>query len=372
MLKKIKLRSLFANSWVLLFLAVLVAGGLTFLLYKYLNARETKLKADIAAQTVRSGVQVVVPAHDVPVGTPLSSSEFVAREIPNDMVYDDMIHPEDFQKYRTSRLVKPVRRGLPLRFGDIDALRGRDFSDVLPPGQRALTVEIDTVNSTALLLRPGNRVDLYWVGKAFHEDRASDDKKVAQLLMPDVLVLATGQDMRPRDAGEAAQQDPANANSSALSRQQGMGYSTVTLQVPVDDVPRVALAQRIGGLRLILRNTDDKGSDGPSLVQESDVFTDPSRGTLTGGRGPAVQVVEVISGGGTNSSVLVNPVANPAASPAAPPARTQDQQTAPSAAGPADTGQLAPASPQREPSLYEQANAIAQQLQKAVAPGASK
>lgn len=363
MLKKIKLRSLLSNSWVLLFLAVLVAGGLTFLLYKYLNDRETRLKADIAARTVVSGVQVVVPARDVPVGTPLSSSVFVAREIPKDMVYDDMIRPDDFQKYRTSRLVKPVRRGLPLRSGDIDALRGRDFSDVLAAGQRALTVEIDTVNSTALLLRPGNRVDLYWVGKGFREDHTSDDRKVAQLLMPNVLVLATGQDMRPRDAGEAAQQDPANANSSAMSRQQGIGYTTVTLQVPVDDVPRVALAQKVGGLRLILRNADDKGGDGPPLVQESDVFVDPTRGTLITGKGPAAQVVEVISGGGANStSVLVSPGTQSATA--------QDRPAAPTA--PADAGQPEPPPAQREPSLYEQANAIAQQLQKGVAPSTSK
>jgi pilus assembly protein CpaB len=361
MLKKIKLRSLLANSWVLLFLAVLVAGGLTFLLYKYLNDREKKLKADLDAHRVRAGVVVVVPAQDVPAGTPLSSGDFVAREISGDLVYDDTIRADNFDQYRTSHLVKPVRRGLPLRAGDIDALRGRDFSDVLRPGTRALTVEIDTVNSTALLLRPGNRVDVYWVGKVFHQDRASDEKKVAQLVMPNVLVLATGEDMRPRDAGEAAQQDQANANSSAMSRQAGMGYTTVTLEVPVDDVPRVALAQKIGGLRLILRNSDDKGADGPSLVQESDVFIDPARGRVTGGTGPAPQTVEVISGGGANSTnVLVSQ---------GPPSASAQQ---PQAAAPADAGQPAPASPQRQPSLYEQANAIAQQLQKAAAPGTSK
>jgi pilus assembly protein CpaB len=367
MLKKINLRSLLANPWVLLVLAILVAGGLTFVLYKYLNDRENKLKADLAAQTVGSGVQVVVPAHDVPVGTPLTSSEFVTREISGDMVYDDMIRPDDFEKYRSAHLVKAVRRGLPLRAGDIDALRGRDFSDMLPAGQRALTVEIDPVNSTALLLRPGNRVDLYWVGKVFHEDHQSDEKKVAQLLMPNVLVLATGQDMRARDAGEAAQQDEANANSSAMSRQQqAMGYTTVTLQVPIEEVPRVALAQKIGGLRLILRNADDKGNDGPPLVQESDVFMDPMQGVPTTGGGRAAQVVEMISGGGSNgSSVLVSPGPQPAP---AQPARTDDTQ----AAAPAQAGRAGSASAQREPSLFEQANAIAQQLQKAVAPNTSK
>jgi pilus assembly protein CpaB len=356
MLKKINLRSLFANSWVLLFLAVVVAGGLTFLLYKYLDDRETKLKADISAQRVRAGVQVVVPASDAPVGTPLSSSLFVAREIPADMVYDDMIRPEDFPQYRASYLVKPLRRGLPLRAADIDALRGRDFSDILPPGQRALTLEIDTVNATALLLRPGNRVDLYWLGKAFHEDRTSDDKKVAQLIMPDVLVLATGQDIRPRDAGEAAQQDQTNPNSSAMSRQQGVGYSTVTLQVPVEDVARIALAQKIGVLRLILRNADDKGSDGPPLVQESDVFVDPAQRMPTAtGTGPSRQIVELIAGGGANNtSLLVSPAT-----------QSEPAQDMPAAAKASAGAHLStPDSPQRQPTLYEQANAIAEQLQK--------
>lgn len=362
MLKKIKFRSILANSWVLLFLAVLVAGGLTFLLYKYLNDREKKFKADIAANRGHADVEVVVPARDVPIGTPLSSGDFVSRPIQADLVYDDVIRPENFEKYRASHLVKAVRRGLPLRASDIDAFSGRDFSDVLTAGTRAVTVEIDTVNSTALMVRPGNRVDVYWVGKAFHEDHASDEKKVAQLMMPNVLVLATGQDMRPRDAGEAAQWDQANANSSPMSRQEGAGFTTVTLEVPVDDVGRIALAQKIGGLRLILRNSDDKGKDGPPLVQESDVFTDPSRQT-TRGNGPAPQVVEVIAGGGANSSNVLVPQGTQSGS----------SQEAP-AANPAPTTatQAAATSPQRPPSLYEQANAIAQQLQKAVAPSASK
>jgi pilus assembly protein CpaB len=171
--------------------------------------------------------------------------------------------------------------------------------------------------------------------------------------------------MRTRDAGEAAQQDPANANSSAMSRQQGIGYTTVTLQVPVDDVARVALAQKIGGLRLILRNADDKGSDGPSLVQESDVFTDPAQGITSPGTGPARQVVEVITGGSaTSTSVLVTP-----ASQAAPGASVPALDPPGAASVSAEVAQPASASPPRQASVYEQANAIAQQLQKAVEPG---
>ncbi|WP_025599095.1 Flp pilus assembly protein CpaB [Burkholderia sp. WSM2230] len=361
MLKKIKIRSLLSNSWVLLFVAVCVAGGLTFLLYKYLNDRETRLKQEIAANKVHADVEVVVPARDLPAGTPLSSSDFVSREIQGDLVYDDMIRPENFDQYRTSHLVKPVRRGLPLRAADIDALRGRDFSDVLPAGQRALTVEIDTVNSTALLVRPGNRVDVYWIGRAFHQDHTSDDKRVAQLIMPNVLVLATGQDLRPRDAGEASEHDQANANSSAMSRQEGMGYTTVTLQVPAEDVGRIALAQKIGGLRLILRNADDKASGGPALIEEKDVFADPATLTSSGGKASAPPVVEVIAGGGATSANIVPSMQSDSSRD------TSTSTSAPSAAVPS-----ASVLPQRQPSVYEQANAIAQQLQKAVAPSASQ
>ncbi|CAE6747106.1 Flp pilus assembly protein CpaB [Paraburkholderia haematera] len=358
MLKKINLRSLLGNSWVLLILAVLIAGGLTFLLYTYLTDRENKLKADMAARRVRAGIEVVVPAKDSPIGTPLSNGDFVSREIAPDLVYDDMIRADAFQQYRSSHLVKAVRRGLPLRAGDIDALKGRDFSDILAEGQRAVTVEIDTVNSTALMLRPGNRVDVYWVGKVFHQGQSSDDTKMAQLIMPNVLILATGQDMRPRDAGEAQEQDQANANSSAMSRQEGIGYTTVTLQVPVEDAPRIALAQKIGGLRLILRNSEDKGTDVPLLVKESDVFIDAGRKKVDS-TGP---VVEVISGGGATGGVIV-PQGLPSATA---------QNTPTAAPAPANTAQPTAALPSRRPSLYEQANAIAQQLQKAVAPSASQ
>ncbi|CAE6763216.1 hypothetical protein R69927_03896 [Paraburkholderia domus] len=360
MLKKINLRSLLGNSWVLLILAVLVAGGLTFLLYKYLTDRENNLKAEMTARRVRAGIEVVVPAQDSPIGTPLSNGNFVSREIAPDLVYDDMIRADAFQQYRSSHLVKPVRRGLPLRAGDIDALSGRDFADRVPLGQRAITVEIDTVNSTALMLRPGNHVDVYWVGKVFHADQTSDEKKMAQLIMPNVLILATGQDMRPRDAGEAQEQEQAIANSSAMNRQEGMGYTTVTLQVPVDEAPRIALAQKTGGLRLILRNSEDKGTDDvPLLVRDSDVFIDMGRKKTAATDGP---VVEVISGGGATSGTIV-----PQGAPSANVQAAADATPAPVNGTPPIS-----VSPQRQPSFYEQANAIAQQLQKAVAPSTSK
>lgn len=339
MLKKIKLRSLLGNSWVLLIAAILVAGGLTFLLYKYLTEREAKLKAEMAGQQTRAGIQVVVPSRDVPAGTPLSSGDFVAREIAPDLVYDDMIRADDFDTYRPSRLVKAVRRGLPLRAGDIDALRGRDFSDILPAGQRALTLDIDVINSTAAMIRPGNRVDIYWVGKnpnpQADANSAAGDSKTIRLLMPDALILATGQDVRPRDAGEARE----NSNNP----QAASNYSTVTLQVPSSEAARLVLAQKVGSLRLILRNSEDKDNQVPTQLLESNLFS--------GSAGKSAPVVEIISGGGNKTGATFIPAESPAAFSAATPPQPPYS--------PADTSAA-----DKQTSVYDEANAIAKQLQK--------
>src|SRR5262245_46873841 len=128
MLNKIRFRSLFGNAWVVLFVAVSIAGVLTFFVYHYLADREARLRAEMSSKQTRAGVAVVVPNRDVAAGTPLSSSDFVSRDIAPDLVYDDMIRVADFDAYRASKLVRPVLHGRPLRTADIDALRGHDFS----------------------------------------------------------------------------------------------------------------------------------------------------------------------------------------------------------------------------------------------------
>ncbi|BFG75349.1 hypothetical protein PTKU46_33820 [Paraburkholderia terrae] len=327
MFRKIKFHSLLGNAWFLLLVAVLTAGALTWFVYRYLGEREAHVRAEVTGKLAQRGVEVVVPRRDVAAGTPLSSGDFVSREIAADLVYDDMVRVDAFDALRSAKLVRAVMHGRPLRMSDIDALRGRDFSDMLPAGQRALTLEIDAVNSTASMLRPGNRVDIYWVG-AQAEPGASDGKAV-RLLLPDVLVLATGQSVKPGTAGDA---DETRSMGNA-SR-----YDTVTMQVPAADAPRVVLAQKMGALRLILRNADDNAVAPPVALTESDVF--PAE------RMAKQASVEVIAGGGAGTAA-----ANVA-------------QVAPMSSASGDTQpREVKASEAASASLFESAAAMAKQLQ---------
>jgi pilus assembly protein CpaB len=343
MFKKIRFRSLFGNAWVVLFVAVAIAGLLTFFVYHYLADREARLKAEMSGRQTRAGVAVVVPDRDVPAGTLLSSSAFVSRDIAPDLVYDDMIRVADFDAYRASKLVRPVLHGRPLRTADIDALRGHDFSDIVPAGQRALTLEIDTVNSTASMLRPGNRVDVYWVGTSVDPaaggSRPSDESRMIRLLMPDVLILATGQDVRARNADDA--------QGSADGSRANANYSTVTVQVPSADAARLVLAQRVGTLRLILRNSDDKQTALPVKLAESDLFPSAAAPRDT-------SFVEVITGGSASGSTTLVPGSI---------ADERAQRGPTNLPRPPAADASLPATPVAPASLYDEANAIARQLQ---------
>jgi pilus assembly protein CpaB len=336
MFRKIRFQSLLGNAWFLLLVAVLTAAALTGFVYRYLGEREAHVRAEVTGKLTQRGVEVVVPRRDVPAGTPLSSDLFVSREIAADLVYDDMVRVDTFAAFRKTKLVRAVMRGRPLRTGDIDALRGRDFSDTLPAGQRALTLEIDAVNSTASMLRPGNRVDMYWVGA--QADPGSGDGKAVRLLLADVLVLATGQSVKPRDAADAVDADAA-ANTGNASR-----YDTVTMQVPAADAPRVVLAQKMGALRLILRNADDNATALPVALTESDVFP-PERIMKQAS-------VEVIAGGGTGAAVANVAQLAPMSSADAKPREARAEASVSAS----ESGNAAPA-------LFDSAAAIAKQLQ---------
>ena len=109
--------------------------------------------------------------------------------------------------------------------------------------------------------------------------------------------------MRPRDAGEALDEQDGRRRTD---------YDTVTVQIAVEDAPRVALAQRIGGLRLLLRNADEEGFTVPTGLNESNLFS---------AGGEAERAVEIIAGGMGRQMMRVPDEAEPArrTGPSAPP-----------------------------------------------------
>jgi pilus assembly protein CpaB len=274
------------RTWLMLVVAVVLALLATLLTTQYLKNREQSMAAQLAAQASQGGpkIAVVVPVRDLPVGTPLDPSLVAARNVAVDLVYPEAIKADDFDKVKGQSLIRAVYKGRPLLSTDLRPLYA-DFAGSLAPGTRAMTIDIDELNSISHMLQPGNLIDLMLVMKR------DDGGQTVVPFMDKMKVLATGQKLI-QDTGEDKAQPAASRRTAS--------YTTVTLEVTPVQAARLTLAMDIGKMRAVLRNQSDNKSEDYSVNAQNilDEVTEhtrniksPLRRSLAGGS------VEYIIGG---------------------------------------------------------------------------
>jgi pilus assembly protein CpaB len=240
------------KTWSMLFVAVALAFLATLLTTRYIKGREEHIAAEAKALAQQGGatVSVVVPTRDLPAGAPLNENVVAARQVAADLVYPDAILASDFKKYNGQQLIRAVLVGRPLLKTDLHAL-STDFSGTLPVGMRAMTVDVDELNSVAHLVQPGNRIDLMLTM------RRDGGGQTVVPFMDRMKVLAAGQ--RLDRGGE----DKESGNKGSFS------YANLTLEVTAVQAARLTLAQDIGKLRIVLRNENDMKSDSFSVNSQN-------------------------------------------------------------------------------------------------------
>lgn len=234
------------RTWLMLGIAVVLGLGATWLTIQYLKVREQRMEADIASRA-RGGptVRVAVPIKDLMKGMVIDGSVVAAREVQADLVYPDTITPDNFDKFQGAKLVRDVLRGRPLSASDVES-KDRDFSDMLAEGNRAITINVDDLNSISQMVRPGNLVDLFLILPDLADQTGGGQQIV--LLLQRLKVVATGQTVR----GSPVEDTPPGT-PPGMSR-----YTTFTFEVSPDQAARIALAQQLGTFRAVLRSEPDK------------------------------------------------------------------------------------------------------------------
>ncbi len=229
------------KMWLLMGAAVVLGLLATWVTTQYLKTREARIEAE-AKRRASGGttVEVVVPRRNLPKGAPVDGNTMAAREVLADTIYDETVLASDFGKVQGTKLVRPVEQGKPLRRSDLD-IRAKEFSESLPEGKRAITIEIDELNSIAQMVRVGNRIDLMLI---VSEGDGGGQQVLS--LMQKVKIIATGQTIARAVAGDGTQ--PAVAQR----------YSNVTFEVTPEEAARIALAQTMGKIRAVLRSDEDQ------------------------------------------------------------------------------------------------------------------
>lgn len=161
--------------------------------------------------------------------------EWPADYVPLGAVSDpsDFINPDGSMPFSLGVIVP----GEPVLLNKLSSQTVRDtLAQLIDPGFRAVSVEVDDATGVAGFILPDHRVDVNSFREVFNAK--GDREQRGELLLSDVRVLAIDQSF-------AEGQDGAR-----LAR-------TVTLQVTPEEANRLGVAVQAGTIGLALRRTDD-------------------------------------------------------------------------------------------------------------------
>lgn len=211
-------------------LALLCAFLLKFIVDKKIaNSLETETISYIVANSDLASGTIV---------DPFDQSRFAIRsDIPAEFAQSTAITPEQADSINGALLLSDLKRGDILTWQFIDTDERRQLASRLSPGRRALTIPVDDQSSISSMLNPNDHIDLILTYQKL-------GNVIAAPLMQNVRVLATG---------DSLSIDGSYAQDTGYND----GYSTITLDLNIDDVSRVTTALELGRLSAVLRNPDD-------------------------------------------------------------------------------------------------------------------
>ena len=248
-------------------------------------------------------VQVLVAARTLYMGETLTEADVQPVGLRPDLIYPEMVFTEDELESLLNRVAKDrILQGEIIReerLADVEA--GAGLNALIPPGYRAMTIDVDPESSLAGLLQPGNWVDVIVTIRP--DDRNIEAKWVTKTILQKKRVLAIGDRLKPRSAEEKAQEGKRSARRKR---------PTVTLELTLEEAEELALASSRGDLHLILRSDRDnlQTADNEAVTTNSIIglqpagFRTPASAPTRRSTAPAPAAstnAEVIQGGETTS-----------------------------------------------------------------------
>jgi pilus assembly protein CpaB len=185
-----------------------------------------------------AGVEVMVAANDLQVGTRVEERDIKIIKIPGENLPPGA--PRKRSEVLGHGVIIPISKGefiLPNRLAQENA--GSGLPSLIPPGMRAVSVRVNEVVSVAGFVTPGTRVDVLLTGTP---GGSGADQQTTTVLQ-NVAVLASGHTLERTSTGEA------------------QTTAVITLLVTPDDAQRLTLASSQGHIQLALRNPLDTKQD---------------------------------------------------------------------------------------------------------------
>jgi len=210
-------------------LALAVALGFLAALAGYAGLKATA--AQVAQNSSKNLVPVVVAATDLTFGTKLDRAQLRVARYPKDSVPSGAFSDVDSVAGQTTKIFLAGRE--PITATKLSS-RGGGLSMLVRHGFRATSLEVNMVSGVSGFVLPGDRIDVL----ATVDGRGANEQAVTRTILQNAEVLASGQ--------KTTQQD-----------NKPITVQAVTILVDPYGAEKLALALHEGKLHLVLRNPED-------------------------------------------------------------------------------------------------------------------
>ncbi len=198
--------------------------------------------------SAESGVNVVIAANDIQVGTRIGEHDVRIVKYPSSAL--PAVTYGALSKVLGRGVILPISRGefiLPSKLAPENA--GAGLPALIPPGMRAVSVRVNEVVSVANFVGPGTRVDVLLTGTP----NGSSESQTTTVLQ-NVAVIAAGHNLERSANGEA------------------QNVPVITLLASPEDAERLTLASSQGKIQLALRNPLDAHQDPVDAASERGLY----------------------------------------------------------------------------------------------------
>ncbi|WDA39899.1 Flp pilus assembly protein CpaB [Erythrobacter sp. BLCC-B19] len=212
-----------------------------------------------AEAAVPTGPRVLVAKRALTAGTIITADALGFQPWPKELVQDAyFIDGEaDMNKLLGTVVRYPITAGEPVTQGSLVAPGDRGFlAAALGPGMRAVTVPVSAQSGVAGFVFPGDRVDVV-LTQQVEGDCDNCTLRTAETVLRNLRVLATDQ----------TTEKTTDENGKTVVEQ----FSTVTLEVTPKIAEKIAVAQTIGTISLVLRSIADSQSELEKAVAAGDI-----------------------------------------------------------------------------------------------------
>jgi pilus assembly protein CpaB len=236
----------------------LLVAAVTAVMAKNMFTGASAPEAQAAA--VPMGPKILVAKKPLPVGTMVDAESFTFQPWPKELM-QQAYYTEGAPDADASKLIGMVVRnaitaGQPLTRGTLVGPQDRGFlAAALGPGMRAITVSVNDITGVAGFVFPGDRVDMV-LTQTVTGGGDGPPLKVSETIVRNLRVLAT--DQRTDSKGE---------DGKPVVK----SFGNVTFEVTPKIAEKIAVAQSLGSLSLVLRSLADNTSELERMVASGQV-----------------------------------------------------------------------------------------------------